>query len=390
MPKDRPIHSKRGDLSNATKGRMVEQVVAALHQGPGVTVERNVRMRPAGGQGAKREIDVLLTSQVAGYPVRFAIECKNERKPIGVERIDAFAGKLTDVGIPVAYGIFVSASGYTRDAVGAARRYGLRALTLDDLTKKLPESVMQALQTVLYMFLSVESFNFQNFIARETEPGELWWFKNKDGEDCGTWIDLIWRDWLAGKIPDTIGTHQIPLEIPSGWHLQVDGKPIVTSSASATVNVQGLLVSLQGTVTAHQLVSALDGAVDRAQLSASFEPGSTTATIEPIETEEELRNRPKQIGGLHVATGRIRLPRIDWQGMLLPPSERVHEIAQRRMQAFLDGKAPDPRPFGSFDLEGGDLSVFFEPLVLFSPDIKSLWDSRTEPQRSNDEPREQQ
>lgn len=29
----------------------------------------------------KREIDVLLTTEVSGYPVRLALECKNESKP---------------------------------------------------------------------------------------------------------------------------------------------------------------------------------------------------------------------------------------------------------------------------------------------------------------------
>src|SRR5690348_17224406 len=145
MPKNKAIHSKRGALSNVTKGRMVEQVVAALHQGPGMTVQTNVRLPPKAG-GIKREIDVLLIiGQGEESPVRIPIECKNERKPIGIGRMDEFAGKLSDIGIPVTYGIFVSASGYTRDAVRASQRYGFQLRTLDDLTKKLPESVTHAL-----------------------------------------------------------------------------------------------------------------------------------------------------------------------------------------------------------------------------------------------------
>jgi len=78
-----------------------------------------------GAKGKKREIDVLLTRDVAGYLVRLAIECKNEGKPIGAKEIDAFIGKLQYVGIPVQHGIFVSASGYTAQDKRTRRSWGL-------------------------------------------------------------------------------------------------------------------------------------------------------------------------------------------------------------------------------------------------------------------------
>jgi len=96
------------------KGKLVERIAAMLHEGPDVKVERNVLLPPLNGDPKrKREIDVLLTSYVAGYPVRIAIECKNEAEKNDVEYIDAFVGKLDDVGIPHQHGIFISVSGYT-------------------------------------------------------------------------------------------------------------------------------------------------------------------------------------------------------------------------------------------------------------------------------------
>ena len=95
-------HSKR-------KGEIVEEVVSLLHQQSGLNVRRNVRLPTIDGSGRKREIDVLLEGEVAGYPIRFAIECKNVEKPVGSPLIDQFCGKLRDVGIPCSYGIFVSA-----------------------------------------------------------------------------------------------------------------------------------------------------------------------------------------------------------------------------------------------------------------------------------------
>ena len=72
-----------------------------------------------------------MTTSVYGYPVRWVVECKNE-KLIGFEYIDAFVGKLKYVGIPSQSGIFVSASGYTKGAIERAKDDGIRALTLHD------------------------------------------------------------------------------------------------------------------------------------------------------------------------------------------------------------------------------------------------------------------
>jgi hypothetical protein len=89
----------------AAKGKLVEEIVEKMHDSPNVRVERRVFLDPVGGGSRKREIDVLLTSSVAGYPVRVAIECKNEAKKVGAPMIDAFVGKLQHVGIPPQFGI---------------------------------------------------------------------------------------------------------------------------------------------------------------------------------------------------------------------------------------------------------------------------------------------
>ena len=64
------------------KGKVVERITAMMHEVPGVRVERNVSLPSTVGSGRTREFDVLLTSQVAGYGVRFAFECKNYANPL--------------------------------------------------------------------------------------------------------------------------------------------------------------------------------------------------------------------------------------------------------------------------------------------------------------------
>jgi restriction endonuclease len=130
-------HLASGGQSTVSKGRMIEAIVASMHESDGVKVERNVKLPPIGSQGPKREIDVLLSSVVCGYPVRWAIECKNEKKRIGSPYIDAFVGKLQDVGIPPSFGIFVTTSDYSQGAIEQAKKVGIRLLIIKDALRDL-------------------------------------------------------------------------------------------------------------------------------------------------------------------------------------------------------------------------------------------------------------
>ncbi len=112
----------KGKRSTTAKGRLFETIVAGMYNEPDVKMEQNVYLdaRCRGNKKRKkREIDILITGCIAGQPVRIAIECKNWSKKVGSPDIDGFIGKLSDVGIPI--GIYVSASGYTPDAIEYAK-----------------------------------------------------------------------------------------------------------------------------------------------------------------------------------------------------------------------------------------------------------------------------
>ena len=105
----------------ATKGKLVEFIVAAMHQSPGVKVERNVKLsaflRRKETRVRKREIDVLITARVANYPIRIGIECKNFKKIIGVGLIGQFIDHLNDVGIPLQHSVYVTTWHFTQGAI---------------------------------------------------------------------------------------------------------------------------------------------------------------------------------------------------------------------------------------------------------------------------------
>lgn len=159
-----------------SKARIVEQVVAMLHQAARVTVKRNVRLPSTKLSGRRREIDVLITEHVTGYRTQIAIECKNERKPIGAPMIDAFVGKLQEVGVP--RGIFVSSSGYQRTVAEYAASIGIVPLTLYGLSAdRLSIAVNEAVQSVVHLLLDVTSVEITaDQLIAEQDKELLFWF----------------------------------------------------------------------------------------------------------------------------------------------------------------------------------------------------------------------
>jgi hypothetical protein len=78
--------------------------------------------------GRRRQLDITITQNVGAYPIFIVIECKNYgKRPVGIERVEAFAKKLQDVRASL--GIMVSSSGFDQGAraVGAASNIKLLA-----------------------------------------------------------------------------------------------------------------------------------------------------------------------------------------------------------------------------------------------------------------------
>jgi hypothetical protein len=62
------------------KGELLEDVAELLLAVPGVQVQKRVKLRPPGLKQRLREIDLLVTGEVAWYPVRLPIECRAIRR----------------------------------------------------------------------------------------------------------------------------------------------------------------------------------------------------------------------------------------------------------------------------------------------------------------------
>jgi hypothetical protein len=347
----------------------------------GVRVERNVSLPTVDGGGRTREFDVLLTTQVAGLGVRFAFECKNYAKPVGVKKIDEFIGALNNVGIPTQYAIYVSASGYTGGAVQRARAVGIKTLTLTGLSKdRLKTQVLEASQNVIFLVPHMVKFSLVNNVGELEDESQLYYVYDEEGNFGGFLPDLLWKAWMEDRVPLTIGQHEVDLEVPVGWHHVVDGKKVFIMSASATVGVSAAVVSFAGRVEQHSLVDASNNTLHKYRANASFDTVRSEYPVTNFYTEEDLQTfldeRPP--AAVRLTVGCIKVPRIVVGAINWPPSERVMSEVRKIEQKHQAGEISDPTPLFK-ELYGGNLRTMFEPIF---PDHPMLRTQRTETRES--------
>jgi len=339
--------NSRKSTSSIQKGRLVEKIVSLIHTKPGVEVERNVRLPTLGKSNRKSEIDVLLTSNLIGYPIRIAIECKNEKARIGTPKINSFIGKLEDVGIPTQQGIYVSASGYTSGAIERAEEAGIKSLILKGLTKdRLSELVMEAFQSIIYLLLEIVSIG-PKFVRKGVElNSQLYNYVPY----------LIRQKWLADEIPSLIDEHNTEVEII------IEGE--VKAAFYVTYRVLGLVVAFSGQAKQYSLIDAANEQLEKSRLDVSFGTDEATIPVQTIFTEDELAKYLDRPEFFSLTIGRVKAPRIRWGPLYWPTRKRARKKIAHIMEAFEAGEIPDPRPIDITEIEGTDMRTLWEPVWL--------------------------
>lgn len=351
------------------KGDTVERIVEQMHRVRGVTVERNARLASTRNVRRRREIDVLVTGQVIDYPVRFAFECKNYDRPADVAKIGEFADKLHDVGIPPQYGVFVSASGFTAGALDRAKQLGMQTLLLRGLSDdRLGSLVIGALQSVVYLLPVVTKWMVVNDFA-EVKPEEMWLWFDAEGRPQAQMPDLLWHRWQDGEPPSVIGEHEIKVD-PSGWSQRVDGKPVVPIDVRFTVHVYGVVITLAGRANDHVLIDAFNKQMKKRQVNVEFDGPGEKLPLHSFETEGAFKTFMQSRPEVVKVTSRVRLPRLLWNGLFWPISERVNrEISELAKQAK-PGETITPEQFVA--LERSSLASVWEPPSAVPPKPPSV------------------
>ncbi len=325
------LNKKRDSHQSTTidKGKIVEGLVALLHEQPGISVQRNVHLPSTDGEET-REIDVLISGQLVGYPVQIAIECKNYKREIGKADIDAFIGKLNDLGFPTQHGIYVCTSRYTKGAIKRAKNAGVRTFKLDGLTRdRLAAAIYDALQSIIYLLPIMASLTFFNS-APVMSPQEMGTFVNESGESFII-FDLIWQNWCRGKYPMSIGKHSFEVEIPTGYTQIYQGKRLDSVRVALTIEVIALVVQIPGKAQDVQLMNPLASSIEKRNVNLSFETESGTLAVNAFQTEEALHTFLESIPQRYSLTlGRIAIPRILTPGRVLwPPSQKYMDNFNR-------------------------------------------------------------
>ncbi|MCP4600749.1 MAG: restriction endonuclease [Proteobacteria bacterium] len=341
------------------KGKILEDVVALLHELPGVKVETRVKLPSVRtGSTREREVDVLLTSQVAGYAVKIAIECKNYKERVESEKIDCFLGKLDDIGIPPVNGIFVTATGYRKDALELAQESGIRALVLEGLNQeRLKLEVSAAIQSVVFHLArwdAMSRFSDVSSALNFPPPITVMDFPEELGQGSPKILNFLYLLWQQNKISSDLGIHHLAIRMPQEFRFSENEPPMQNALVILAYEVSAYVGAMTGTSSAAFLRNAVTQTLEKVRIDAQFEDPPNSIQLSKFGTEETLEEFLGE-SGLRIVT-RIKVPRIESQMSFWPPSKRALEEIMKRRQA---GEDPTFE-----EIEGSVLNTAWEPSIF--------------------------
>jgi hypothetical protein len=129
------------------RSNVFQRLVATIqsHMDPGATVTESALLRDL-ATGTQREVDVVVSGQVARHPVEIAIECRDRGRRSDVTWVDEMHAKHSR--LPTNVLVLASHSEFTREACRAADLYGIRRIVLDDIDSAAPERLFPDVQSL--------------------------------------------------------------------------------------------------------------------------------------------------------------------------------------------------------------------------------------------------
>ncbi|MBU2886055.1 restriction endonuclease [Gilvimarinus agarilyticus] len=113
--------------------KLVRLVQEALKNMPSTEIFSNYKIENVSGR--KREIDIFIKSQINGMDIKIAIECKDYKKAIPAEKLEAFNSKCQRIK-GISKKVFVSSSGYQADAFEAAKYFDIELFNLNEMSNQ--------------------------------------------------------------------------------------------------------------------------------------------------------------------------------------------------------------------------------------------------------------
>jgi hypothetical protein len=102
--------------------RIVHLIEETLKDSPNTIIYKRYKIPNSGGRN--REFDVFIESKLNGFNINIAIECKDFKKSIPAEKIEAFETKCNRVK-SISKKVFISSNGFQPEAINVARDCGI-------------------------------------------------------------------------------------------------------------------------------------------------------------------------------------------------------------------------------------------------------------------------
>lgn len=157
-----------------SKGKNIERIGRIVQEAfksfPKTVIHSNYKIPNISGR--KREIDILIVSEVNGYEIRVAIECKDYARKVSVEKVEAFHAKCQRIkGLNKK--AMISSSGFQEDAVNAANDFDIDIFELKDISS---EAVLSWIDTrqikQLYTTMKLEPSTIK-VVGDESDIGNM-------------------------------------------------------------------------------------------------------------------------------------------------------------------------------------------------------------------------
>lgn len=291
-------------------GDILEDVVALIHEEPGLKIEKRVKVPQILGS-RKREIDVLISSEVAGYPVQIVIECKNEKTKVSIKEASDFIVKLEDVGIGYSNAIMVSINGFSSIAQEKLNQKGIKTFVFEGLTEdRLSRAVFDCVRSNIYLVASWISMSMFPFLPDSADNSNGFIKVNLNCEDTphpAQLTDVVWKLWVNKRIPHEIGKHTVFVKYSENGGCIID------------IGVSGLVASLSGFYSKFTLKHATDKTVKKEKIIASFPKPPHKQELTTFISEDELQIYLEM--NTSIVNHRIPVPRIMSSGSYWPPSD---------------------------------------------------------------------
>jgi len=299
-------------MSNTKKkGDLLEDIVALIYDSPELKIEKRKRVKPLRGR-KPCEIDVLISTTVMDYKIRFAIECKNEIGKFGIPEARNFKAKLDDIGVPTQNGIAVCVAGFTIDAQEYLNEHRIKTYVFEGLTRdRLSQAIYSCFQSHIFIcakWASISTFPFLPKSAMKKGAMEIS-FPQSVLPHPQILIDKVWEHWVNSKIPLEVG------ELVCFIDLHEAGAALVT------INRIGLIGKLHGNYSKFSLKPTQSELTEKQKIISSFPDQHKMEGLESVISEHAIDQHVDIIDAYEVR--RIRVPRLVGNECYWPPSDKA-------------------------------------------------------------------